>query len=222
MISRASEEGGQDAVLDGLCAGLVSHDGPLQSGTARVTLDTIDVVLDIKSAQELDKNILWQDAVSFTFLVAATPNSGLSICRAIEQTKNNKVVDMGVGVVELMVMARKKAQDQGRYSGEVLEKVCETLKLLGYHKLLYQLGLEWEDIQQLDSKLIRHRHQDRLSLFRLCEQLDTFAQVELAEQLQQRCLATTGCIEIYLLELLERQEIKEKQLQMVGIHTQIS
>ena len=94
-------------------------------------------VFELSVAQEIDKNISWEDAISIAFLIVDKLEVGLEICRKIEKQKKNDVNESGIGIMELMFLSLKK---NGANTWPLV--VYQTLYLVGHKRILYDLGME--------------------------------------------------------------------------------
>merc|ERR1712013_459352 len=81
---------------------VISHDGPVFS-------DSFPEI-DMKTAKWIDRQLDWQDAVSFSFLMVEKVEIALKLSRAIEHHKRNIFQDDGndIGIVQVINLSAEK------------------------------------------------------------------------------------------------------------------
>jgi len=153
---------------------VISHDGP-------VFPDRFPEI-DMQTAKWIDRQLDWQDAVSFSFLMVEKVEVALQLSRAIEKHQRNIFQDDGneIGIVQVINLS---AQKNRALHWQI--RVYQALYLLEYKMMLYQLGIDDEEAEQKfhDGS---HIKSERRLLFKLCQQLEMKDQAQVAEHMKRQ------------------------------------
>ena len=124
-------------------------------------------VFGVSVAREIDEKIPWEDAISIAFLIVDKLEVGLELCRSIEKQKENDVNGAGCGIMELIFLSLEK---KGSSSWPLI--VFQTLYLIGHKRILYDLGMEVDQVK----KVLEEGHKikcERRLLYNLIENMDS-------------------------------------------------
>jgi len=185
---------------------VISQDGPEFPHAFPVINKEIALWID----QELD----WEDAVSFAFLVVDKNDIALKLMNVIEMNKcnilnkddqNNK----NVGILQVVFLSAVKNGATTSWQS----KVYEALFLIGYKKLLYDMGIDDEQAEEKFQSGVQLKA-DRRLLFKLCQELEMNDQARLLQCFQDT-LAQSGqtvlrvsMMESHFLHLLMQNQLK--------------
>ena len=162
----------------------------------------------VSVAKEIDQNISWEDAISIAFLIVDKLDVGLDLCRTIERQKENAVNDTGCGIMELIFLSLKK---NGSSSWPLI--VFQTLYLIGHKRILYDLGMEVDQVQ----KVLEEGHKikcERRLLYNLIENMDSSEHGRLVEILQENgrldnMKEKAEMMEVFLFHVLKERKVEE-------------
>ena len=171
---------------------VISHDGPVFAN--------VFPAVDRQTAHWIDQQLDWQDAVSFAFLVVQKDDIALQLSRYVpgkaasstcliilvfrilERNKrniiNNQDQNNQIGIVQVINLSAEK---HGAISWQF--RVYQALFLIGYKKLLYDLGIDDEDAERKFHGGIQLKAERRL-LFKLCQELEINDQARLVQLFQ--------------------------------------
>merc|ERR1712013_849328 len=153
---------------------VISHDGPVFS-------DSFPEI-DMKTAKWIDRQLDWQDAVSFSFLMVEKVEIALKLSRAIEHHKRNIFQDDGndIGIVQVINLSAEKNR---ALHWQI--RVYQALFLLEYKNILFQLGIDDEEAHPKFNDGCHIKPERRL-IFKLCQELEMKDQAEVTEYMKRQ------------------------------------
>ena len=165
-------------------------------------------VFGVSVAREMDNLIRWEDAISIAFLIVDKREVGLELCRNIERQKKNDVNGAGCGIMELIFLSLER---KGNTSWPLI--VFQTLYLVGHKRLLYDLGMEVEQV----GKVLEEGHKikcERRLLYSLIENMDSSEHGKLVQILKDNgrldnMEEMAEMMEVVLFHLLEGRGVEE-------------
>merc|ERR1711892_485006 len=148
-------------------------------------------LIDREIALWIDQQLDWEDAVSFAFLVVEKDTIALQLSRYLEMNKCNILnkhdqENKDVGIVQVVYLSAVKNGATTSWQS----KVYEALFLIGYKKLLYDMGIEDEQAEEKFQSGVQLKA-DRRLLFKLCQELEMNDQARLLQCFQDT-LAQSG------------------------------
>merc|ERR1712013_755835 len=116
---------------------VISHDGPVFS-------DSFPEI-DMKTAKWIDRQLDWQDAVSFSFLMVEKVEIALKLSRAIEHHKRNIFQDDGndIGIVQVINLSAEKNRAL-HWQIRVYQKFNDGCHIKPERRLIFKLCQELE------------------------------------------------------------------------------
>ena len=165
-------------------------------------------VFGVSVAREMDRKIPWEDAVSIAFLIVDKLEVGLELSRNIEKQKENDVNGAGCGIMELIFLSLKR---KGSTSWPLI--VFQALYLVGHKRILYDLGMEVDQM----TKVLEEGHKikcERRLLYNLIENMDTSEHGSLVQILKDngrldKMEEMAEMMEVVLFHLLEDRRVEE-------------
>ena len=165
-------------------------------------------------AQDIDKQITWEDAVSIAFLIVDKQEVGLTLCRKMASLKRNWISTdddsngKGCGIMQLIYHS---LENNGSSTWPPI--VFRTLYLVGQKRILFELGLDVER----EVRVLEEGHKikpERRLLYNLIENMESAEHDRLSRVLQDSgCLSrlegTVETMEVLLFHLLGERRIED-------------
>jgi len=182
---------------------VIAHDGPVEYPHFFPSIKE-------ETALWIDEQLDWEDAVSIAFLIVQKEDIALQLSKCLEGNKCNIINQddrKKIGIVQVIFLSAVKHQAT---SWQL--RLYEALFLIGYKKVLYDLGIDDEDAEKKFCGGAQLKG-DRRLLFTLCQELEMNDQARLLQFFQDQ-LAQYGqtvlpvsMIESQLLHLLLQKQL---------------